>query len=740
MKKKTDWKRGPFTEKGKGGCQSGFILKAGKAQLTLVKREFITSGSANVYPVRFEFSDDWDGLTRTAVFRAGDESRSVLLDNSNEAVIPWEVLREPNLQLFCGVYGTRNGGAVLPTIWADMGAIFRGAELSEEEAQPPTPDIWEQKLDAKADGFDYDGLNLSLMSGDRTLSTVQIAGGESGGAVPGKGGFFLTVETEPAEEGTVVTITDANGPHSFTVRDGKDGGPGPAGPEGQRGETGPQGEPGNGVPEGGAKGQILVKQSGGSHNTAWEDNAADKIKFGRGETKIQSDNVQGAIQELFTSVSNGKKLIASAITDKEIPTAQDADFETMAENIRAIESGGLPEDVCSIRLKAEPEEYGTASGSGIASKGMTVSVQADSTGGLFARWEENGKWASDENPYTFQVERDRSLTAKFEKARYLAGRDWFAATLPASGTWQDAAYGDGTFVAVGRSVAAYSTDGGKTWKSSSGATSAQFKSVAYGGGVFAAVSESGGVGSRSTDGGKTWTSFSLPGSGGWYNITYGDGRFVAVAYNTSMAAYSTDGGETWTKAALPKSTGWQGLAYGEGTFVTTSSSLAAYSTDGGETWTEAAIPSASHWYSAAYGKGRFIAVATGTIIACSADGGKTWESKTPTGKSTGWESIAYGDGIFVTTVNGNNKAAYSADGGETWAEVTTPISNGLRGVTYGDGRFVAVRQGGTDAAYSFTGNDTPAGIQRIGESVLAENSHFELEGIPSAATYSGDFI
>lgn len=130
--------------------------------------------------MRFEFSDDWDGLTRTAVFRAGDESRSVLLDNSNEALIPWEVLRRPNLQLFCGVYGTRNGGAVLPTIWADMGAIFRGTEPSEEEAQPPTPDIWEQKLDAKADGFDYDGLNLSLMSGDRTEVTTPILNGLRG--------------------------------------------------------------------------------------------------------------------------------------------------------------------------------------------------------------------------------------------------------------------------------------------------------------------------------------------------------------------------------------------------------------------------------------------------------------------------------------------------------------------------------------------------------------------------------
>jgi len=49
-------------------------------------------------------------------------------------------------------------------------------------------------------------------------------------------------------------------------------------------------------------------------------------------------------QELFTSVSNGKTNVASAITDKGISTASDATFDTMATNIRKIPtSGGDPE-------------------------------------------------------------------------------------------------------------------------------------------------------------------------------------------------------------------------------------------------------------------------------------------------------------------------------------------------------------------------------------------------------------
>ena len=42
------------------------------------------------------------------------------------------------------------------------------------------------------------------------------------------------------------------------------------------------------------------------------------------------------LNEVKTSVSNGKSLIASAITDKGVSTASDATFQTMANNIRSI--------------------------------------------------------------------------------------------------------------------------------------------------------------------------------------------------------------------------------------------------------------------------------------------------------------------------------------------------------------------------------------------------------------------
>ena len=53
---------------------------------------------------------------------------------------------------------------------------------------------------------------------------------------------------------------------------------------------------------------------------------------------------EDALDELFTSVGDGKFLVASAITDKGVQTAQDATFAQMAENIGQIRTGSDTSD------------------------------------------------------------------------------------------------------------------------------------------------------------------------------------------------------------------------------------------------------------------------------------------------------------------------------------------------------------------------------------------------------------
>lgn len=204
-----------------------FELYARKNQLKARRLEPVTSGSVNVYEARFEFSEDWTGLTKAAVFRAGDESREVLLGDGGQCTVPWEVLAASGRRLEAGVYGKDAAGqVVLPTVWADLGYICPGTAPGEK-SQPPSPELWEQALARKGDRLEYteDGA-LGLWAGETLLSEVEASGGEGGGTQgpPGPQG-------EPGPPGP-------EGPP------GLQGVPGPQGPEGPQGPAGEQGPPG----------------------------------------------------------------------------------------------------------------------------------------------------------------------------------------------------------------------------------------------------------------------------------------------------------------------------------------------------------------------------------------------------------------------------------------------------------------------------------------------------------------
>lgn len=122
-----------------------FRFYANKVILKIDEREVITSGSVNVYECQFQFNEDWDGLEKTAVFWAGEETISTLLDETGLCIIPWEVLQDARRTLYAGVYGTKNGDVVLPTIWASCGEIKEGVNPGTS-TQPPTPSVYDQIL------------------------------------------------------------------------------------------------------------------------------------------------------------------------------------------------------------------------------------------------------------------------------------------------------------------------------------------------------------------------------------------------------------------------------------------------------------------------------------------------------------------------------------------------------------------------------------------------------------------
>lgn len=68
--------------------------------------------------------------------------------------------------------------------------------------------------------------------------------------------------------------------------------------------------------------------------------SAENVSIADTTGNFTAVDVEGALSELFTYVSNGKTLIAVAITDKGITTSAEDTFATMAMNISNISSGG----------------------------------------------------------------------------------------------------------------------------------------------------------------------------------------------------------------------------------------------------------------------------------------------------------------------------------------------------------------------------------------------------------------
>lgn len=142
-----------------------FKLYANKNQLTVRQREPLTSGSVNAYTALFEFSDDWTGMARVAVFQsAAGPPVPVLLDETGICTIPWETLTKPYVQLKVGVRGTIGSEIVLTTIWANLGTILDG--VSGGGNPDPTPDLWEQELATKI------GSGLKIVDGKLTVNTT----------------------------------------------------------------------------------------------------------------------------------------------------------------------------------------------------------------------------------------------------------------------------------------------------------------------------------------------------------------------------------------------------------------------------------------------------------------------------------------------------------------------------------------------------------------------------------------
>ena len=105
-------------------------------------REPLTSGMVG-QPIHFEYSHDFDGLMITAVFTDGKNTVDVV-NPGNECIIPHEVLTNVGAAVKVGIYATRGDELVIPTVYATIGFVLKGADPSGGISEDPTLPVWAQ--------------------------------------------------------------------------------------------------------------------------------------------------------------------------------------------------------------------------------------------------------------------------------------------------------------------------------------------------------------------------------------------------------------------------------------------------------------------------------------------------------------------------------------------------------------------------------------------------------------------
>ena len=128
-------------------------------------------------PVEFTFDENWQGLQKTVVFRAGAVTRDVV-DVEYGCRVPHELLLKPYCSLRVGIYGTTDDGSlVIPTLWVDAGQIMPGADPLADPSAEPTLPVWQQiqkDMVKSVNGQSPDEKGNVQVKTDKTLSLPNV--------------------------------------------------------------------------------------------------------------------------------------------------------------------------------------------------------------------------------------------------------------------------------------------------------------------------------------------------------------------------------------------------------------------------------------------------------------------------------------------------------------------------------------------------------------------------------------
>lgn len=284
------------------------------------------------------------------------------------------------------------------------------------------------------------------------------------------------------------------------------------------------------------------------------------------------------------------------------------------------------------------------------------------------------------------------------------GLKWNSSTI---NYWQmsmkGAAYGNGRFVLVGdapldngttglgaANLALTTTDGlnytaGETVHIVGGARS--FNDVAFGNGTFVAVGADAII--QTSNDGLKWSYSQVEFGKTLKSVAFGDNKFVAVGDN-GLILYSYNG-KNWKKSTSAAIYSYNSVAYANGLFVLVGpKGVLATSTDG-NFWLYRYSGTKENLTGVTFGNGKWVAVGSNNTLLTSPTA-MQWTVSHPAAGNPHFTDIVFGNTQFVIT--GMNGQIFLYTGNSPWQKANSNINKNLVGITYGNGLYLAVGSSG----------------------------------------------
>ena len=173
-------------------------LLANGQSLTVELNPTVASGGCNTVEVHVDFSDDWDGFSKSAVFFTSLNKNAIyeIVMTDGKCVVPSEVM-EKECMLFIGVRGVNSNDNEVKTTSLVKYKISEGTPTGTGIPVEPTPDVYQQLLTAYEKTDNATSVERARIDNIYTLYvTPEMFGAVGDGVTNDSEAFRQAIETE----------------------------------------------------------------------------------------------------------------------------------------------------------------------------------------------------------------------------------------------------------------------------------------------------------------------------------------------------------------------------------------------------------------------------------------------------------------------------------------------------------------------------------------------------------------